>query len=147
MLYQCILYYSLLAGVDPTVTETVIKMESNGNPNVIGTKGDTGLMQIRYQYVPETQKQLLNPCINIRRGTQLLRQAMNKCAHKTKNQWLICYNAGIAGGNKIRFPDLHPYWLKFTRIYKNDSAKWKRNQAYNISRQVVPGVEDRYPRN
>lgn len=116
MLYQCILYYSLLTGVDPAVTETIIKLESNGNPNAIGTKGDSGLMQIRHQYVPETQAELLNPCINIRRGTQLLKQAMDKCSHKKNNQWIICYNQGVSGGNRIRFPNKHPYWLKFKRI-------------------------------
>ena len=108
----CILFYSLLSGINPLITQAVIKIESNGNPFAIGKLGDSGLMQIRHQFVPESQLQLLNPCTNIKRGVELLKTAKEKCVHKLDKTWLVCYNTGIAGGKKIRFPKKFPYYKK-----------------------------------
>lgn len=108
----CILFYSLLNGINPLITQAVIKVESNGNPFAIGRLGDSGLMQIRHQFVPESQVQLFNPCTNVRRGVELLKNAKQKCKHKLDKTWLICYNVGIAGGNRIKFPKKFPYYKK-----------------------------------
>jgi soluble lytic murein transglycosylase-like protein len=109
---SCVLFYSLLAGIDPTITNAIIKVESTGNPLAVGKLDDSGLMQIRHKFVPESQLQLFNPCTNIYRGVQLLKQAKEKCTHKLEKTWVICYNLGIAGGRKIRHPKLFPYYKK-----------------------------------
>lgn len=112
-LLSCIYFYSFLNGIDPRITQAVIQTESNGNPYALSPdKKDGGLMQVRIQYVPETRAQLFQSCTNIARGTQLLKQAMNKCKHKANNTWLVCYNAGIKGGAKIKFPRKFPYYRK-----------------------------------
>ena len=112
-LYSCILFYSFLNGVDPQITKAVIEVESNGNPMAVSRDGkDQGLMQIRKMYVSESKLQLLNPCTNIKRGTALLAEAMKKCKHQADNTWLTCFNAGIAGGRKIKHPKKFPYYLK-----------------------------------
>jgi soluble lytic murein transglycosylase-like protein len=118
MLYSCVLFYSLLNGINPNLTQAVIAIESGGNPYALGKLGDSGLMQIRHQFVPESQSQLFNPCTNIMRGTFLLAQAKKKCKHTIDRTWLICYNLGISGAKKIRFPKKQSYYTKVTKAMK-----------------------------
>lgn len=118
-IYSCVLFYSLLAGVDPTITDAVIKVESNGNPFALGKLGDSGLMQIRHRFVPETQQQLFQGCTNIKRGVELLQKAKNACRHKLNNTWLVCYNAGLKGGSKIKNPTNFIYYKKVMSAIKN----------------------------
>lgn len=118
-LASCILFYSFLNGVDPRITDAVIKVESEGNPFALSRdKKDGGLMQIRHKYVPETKHQLFQSCTNVMRGTALLKQAMQKCKHKANNTWLTCYNLGVAGGSRIRYPKLWPYYRKVMKRIK-----------------------------
>lgn len=118
-LASCILFYSFLNGVDPRITTAVVEVESNGNPFSIGKQGDSGLMQIRHQFVPESQKQLLQSCTNVKRGTELLKRAMRKCKHKVNNTWLVCYNVGNKGGDKIKYPSSFIYYKKVMSKIKN----------------------------
>ena len=118
MFTSCILFYSLLAGIDPRITQAVVQVESRGNPFAIGKLGDSGLMQVRHQFVPETQQQLFQGCTNIRRGVELLKQAREKCKHKLNNTWLVCYNVGIRGGLKIRHPSKFIYYKKIMQELK-----------------------------
>ena len=112
MLQSCVLFFSLLNGIDPKVTNAVIATESSGNPMAMGLLGDSGLMQIRHQFVPESKLQLFNPCTNVMVGTRLLRQAKEKCIHKLDKTWLVCFNVGISGAKKIRFPKKFAYYSK-----------------------------------
>lgn len=112
MLASCVLFYSFLAGIDPTITNAVIQVESRGNPYAIGKLDDSGLMQIRHKFVPETQQQLFQGCTNIMRGVDILKQAKEKCKHKLNKTWLVCYNLGIAGGSKIKHPTRFIYYKK-----------------------------------
>jgi soluble lytic murein transglycosylase-like protein len=111
-LASCVLFFSFLNGIDPKITKAVIKVESNENPFAIGTRQDSGLMQVRHQFVPESQKQLLQSCTNVMRGTALLRKAKEKCKHKLNNTWLVCYNLGFKGGNRIKHPSSFIYYKK-----------------------------------
>lgn len=112
-LLSCIYFYSFLNGVDPRITIAVIKTESNENPYALSPdRQDGGLMQIRTKYVPESRMQLFQSCTNVMRGTQLLKQAMQKCVHKLDNTWLVCYNVGLAGGRKIKHPRKFSYYKK-----------------------------------
>lgn len=111
-LTSCILFYSLLSGVSTNVVNAIIKVESDGNQMAVGKHGDSGLMQIRHQYVPESQLQLLNSCANVKRGIELLRRAKNECAHKANNTWVICYNLGIKGARRIKRPTSFIYYKK-----------------------------------
>lgn len=116
MISACILTLSMSAGIDPDLVHSVIKHESNYNPNTIGLVGEVGLMQIRPEYVPETIEQLKDPCTNIKRGIQILKNAMLNCKHKADFTWVNCYNLGIFGGSKVKYPKLFPY---YKQIIKN----------------------------
>lgn len=115
---SCVLFYSLINGINPIITKSIIQIESNGNPYSFGTKDDVGLMQIRSKFVPENEIQLLNPCTNIKRGVQLLKKYKEKCVHRLDNTWVICYNLGISGARKIKYPKKFSYYKKFTSVFK-----------------------------
>lgn len=112
--FPCVIFYSLLSGINPNVTNAIINVESSGNPYAIGGKGDIGLMQIRHKFVPENEKQLLQACTNISRGVKILKNAKKRCKHKIDNTWVICYNLGIKGGSKIKYPKKFRYYKKVT---------------------------------
>jgi soluble lytic murein transglycosylase-like protein len=119
VLASCILFYSMMNGIDPRITNAVISTESNGNPFALSKdRKDGGLMQIRIKYAPETRLQLFQSCTNVKRGTELLKQAMDKCKHKAENTWLVCYNVGLTGGSRIRWPKKFPYYKKVTGVMK-----------------------------
>jgi soluble lytic murein transglycosylase-like protein len=116
--YSCVLFYSLISGINPNITDAIVKVESNGNPFSIGSNGDSGLMQIRHQFVPESQLQLLNSCTNIKRGVEILKKAKQNCIHKANNTWVICYNLGIKGARKIKRPTSFIYYKKVMTAMK-----------------------------
>ena len=112
-LYSCILFWSMMNNIDHRITIAVIQVESNGNPMAVSPdKKDSGLMQIRVKYVPETMLQLFNPCTNVKRGTKLLAEAKRRCRHKLDNTWLTCYNMGHTGAARLKFPKKFPYYVK-----------------------------------
>src|SRR4051812_38991367 len=104
-------------GIDPDLVHAVIKHESNYNPNVIGLVGEIGLMQIRPEYSKLTVKDLFNPCKNIKEGVSILKRALQNCKHQADNTWIICYNLGVTGAEKIRYPQLHSYYKKVIANY------------------------------
>lgn len=120
-LAACILFYSLQNGIDPNLTKAVIKTESNYNHLAIGTVGEIGLMQIRPEYVPETKEQLFDPCTNVARGTQILKQMKKYCHHTLDKTWILCYNLGTEGAKKIKHPKLFPYYKKIVENLTTDT--------------------------
>lgn len=111
-LYGCVLFWSMVNGIDPQVTQAVISVESQENPFAMGSLDDSGLMQIRKKYVPESRLQLLQSCTNVMRGTALLRQAKTKCKHSIDKTWVNCYNLGITAGSRLRYPKKWRYYKK-----------------------------------
>lgn len=119
-LLSCILFYSHLHGIEPKITNAIIETESNFNARAIGPFKEVGLMQIRPEYVPETKEQLLDPCTNVKVGTAILKQAKDRCKHTEDYTWILCYNIGITGGNRIKHPKLFPYYVKVVNKLKNN---------------------------
>lgn len=118
-LYSCILFYSFMSGIDPALTQAVIKVESNGNPYALSPdKMDGGLMQIRIKYVPETKLQLFQSCTNVQRGVLILKNAKDKCKLCIDKTWVIGYNLGIAGAKRIKHPKKFPYYKKIMGAMK-----------------------------
>lgn len=111
-LLSCIVFYSQLHGIDPRITQAVIKTESNWNTQAVGLLNEQGLMQVRPEHVPVSIAQLRDPCTNIKYGTLILKRAMEKCKHQAENTWVTCYNMGVAGARKLKHPKLSPYYKK-----------------------------------
>lgn len=115
----CINYYSSYFNVDKLIVKSIIKVESNYKHNAVSIdKEDIGLMQIRYKYHDKNNRnKLFDSCYNIKRGTKILKDVMDKCKHKDMHSYVVCYNLGITGGSKLKYPKKFIYYKKIMEEY------------------------------
>ena len=98
--------------IDPSVALAVAKQESSLRPNVIGPVGEVGLFQIRPKYSKYTAEELKNPVINITEGLRFMQNAKKHCKSKVDFTWINCYNLGVTGGSKLKYPKKFEYYQK-----------------------------------
>lgn len=92
--------YAASYGVPVSLAHAVIKVESNYRPNVVGSAGEIGLMQIkpataRMMGYSGTAKELFNPETNIKYGMKYLAKA-HTLGGGTTCGTILKYNAGHA---------------------------------------------------
>jgi Transglycosylase SLT domain len=92
--------------IDPLLVDSVIRVESNYNPNAISPKGAEGLMQL----MPPTARMLgvadsFDPAENIEAGVKYLKYLQD--LYKDDRLALAAYNAGPAAVD--RFKQVPPY--------------------------------------
>jgi soluble lytic murein transglycosylase-like protein len=113
-----IVFYAKLLSFDPNIALAVAKVESSLNPNAIGGQGEIGLFQLKPQFVKGVTKQeLINPHTNIITGINRLKEEKEKCVHKSKLNYLVCYNYGRTNARKVIDPNTFPYVIKVTKEY------------------------------
>lgn len=93
-------HYAVAYGVPVSLAHAVVKVESNYRPNVVGSAGEIGLMQIkpstaRMMGYSGTAKGLFNPDTNIKYGMKYLAKAHNLGGGTTCGT-ILKYNAGHA---------------------------------------------------
>lgn len=129
--------YAQLLSFSPELALSVAETESNFNPNIVGKHGEIGLFQIRPQFSKFSRKELFKPENNVLEGIQKLKEAKQRCKHKLDIHFLVCYNVGITGGNRIKHPSNFPYVKKVKkkmRFYANKS-RIENDRSFN-----KPGV-------
>jgi soluble lytic murein transglycosylase len=113
-------------GVSPRLLKSIIKVESNFNPEAVSKKGAKGLMQI----MPQNFSFLdiddpADPYQNIMGGTRYLKQMLEKY-NNDLHLALAAYNAGPAAVDK--YNDIPPY--RETKDYVRKVKHYFENYAY-----------------
>ncbi len=107
--------------VDPNLVRSVIKVESNFNPNAVSRKGAMGLMQL----MPQTARQLrvknpFDPEQNVDAGVRHLKQLMENYGGDVKLT-LAAYNAGAGAVNRSagipHYAETRNYVRRITDLY------------------------------
>jgi soluble lytic murein transglycosylase-like protein len=107
--------------VDPNLVRSVIKVESNFNPNAVSRKGAMGLMQL----MPSTARSLhvtnpFDPQQNVDAGVRHLKSLLESYGGNIKLS-LAAYNAGagaVARSSGVpRFAETQNYVRRITELY------------------------------
>ena len=107
--------------VDPNLVRSVIKVESNFNPNAVSRKGAMGLMQL----MPETARSLnvsnpFDPEQNVDAGVRHLRKLLDSYGGDVRLS-LAAYNAGSGAvarsAGMPRFAETRSYVRRITDLY------------------------------
>ena len=120
-------------GLEASLIHSIIRTESNYDPDAVSTKGAVGLMQL----MPETAKRygvrnLYDPKQNIEGGVKYLKDLMNIFNGKT-DFVLAAYNAGINAikkyGGVPPFPETRRFIEKVKTTYPNSTIR-NRKKIY-----------------
>ena len=113
--------------VDPNLVRSVIKVESNFNPNAVSRKGAMGLMQL----MPQTARELrvtnpFDPEQNVDAGVRHLKSLMKNFGGDVKLT-LAAYNAGAGAVTRSagipRYKETRNYVRRITDLYYG-GATW-----------------------
>jgi len=108
--------------VDPSLVRSVVKVESNFNPNAVSPKGAMGLMQL----MPSTARSLnvvnpFDPAQNVDAGVRHLRQLLDSYGGNVRLS-LAAYNAGsgaVARSAGVpHFRETQDYVRRITTLYQ-----------------------------
>jgi len=111
--------------VDPSLVRSVVKVESNFNPNAVSRKGAMGLMQL----MPSTARSLnvsnpFDPQQNVDAGVRHLRKLLDSYGGNVRLS-LAAYNAGSGAVSRSagvpHFRETQNYVRRITNLYNGGS--------------------------
>ncbi len=130
-------------GLEPSLIHSIIRTESDYDPNAVSSKGAVGLMQL----MPETAEKygvedLYDPRQNILGGVKYLRDLINSFDRKT-DYVLAAYNAGHNAIKKYGgippFPETRRFIQKVKATYPHSTIRSRSRiyKYYDDSGRVV----------
>lgn len=102
-----------LQGINPKLAVAVATVESNLNPDAIGTQGEFGVFQLHPKHFAKVK--LLTQEQRIKAGVSHLVYWKKNCPVKDAYTFVTCFNQG---GRKPRYPQLLPYYKKVMQAMK-----------------------------
>lgn len=124
--------------VDPLLVDSVIRVESNYNPNAVSPKGAQGLMQL----MPPTAQMLgvtnsFDPAENIEAGVKYLKYLQD--LYKDDRLALAAYNAGPGAVDRFRQVPPYPETQKYVETVgkKYGEAKAQKTVTQKTAAQSV----------
>ncbi len=120
MMNLIIVFYSLVNGIDPSISFRLANVESGLNPNALSKTQDGGVFQLNSKYYKfHNPKWIFNTDTNIALGIRTLSELKKTCKHKLNNTYIICYNLGKRGASKIKNPSSQTYYKKNNLIWRH----------------------------
>jgi len=98
--------------VDPVIALAVAKVESDFNPNAVGSVGEIGVYQLRPEFHDVKKGDVKH---NVKVGVRYLKRMEAVCREKYKDAWYVCYNTGPNRTKPVRAPYEFPYTKKVKR--------------------------------
>ena len=113
--------------MDPSLVRSVVKVESNFNPNAVSRKGAMGLMQL----MPSTARSLnvanpFDPAQNVDAGVRHLRKLLDSYGGNVRLS-LAAYNAGAGAVARSagvpHFRETQDYVRRITNLYNGGGSR------------------------
>jgi len=130
---------SLAHGVDPLLVDSVIRVESNYNPNAVSPKGAEGLMQL----MPPTARMLgvnnsFDPAENIEAGVKYLKYLQT--LYKDDRLALAAYNAGPGAVDRFKQVPPYPETQKYVESVGKKYGEARNAAAQKAEKQAAESV-------
>ena len=131
--------------VEPSLVDSVIRVESNYNPNAVSSAGAMGLMQL----IPSTARRFgvnntFHPEQNIEGGVRYLKYLM-QLYNGDERLALAAYNAGEGAVAKYKgippYPETQNYVYQVGKKLGQSREAEKKAQALKAQPQPKPGVQ------
>lgn len=129
-----IVAHAVANGIPPLVALSVAQVESGYKVNAIGSHGEVGLFQLLPSSFPShSRDRLILPKVNIKEGIRYLAQMKRQCPHRDRQDWVSCFNLGVAGAARLKHPNRWPYVLKVETEMAKKDWKWELGTRLWIS--------------
>jgi soluble lytic murein transglycosylase-like protein len=134
--------------VDPLLVHSIIRVESNYNPDAVSPKGAQGLMQL----MPPTARGLgvtdsFDPRQNIEAGVRYLKYLQD--IYKDDRLALAAYNAGPGAVQKYKWIPPYPETQDYVNRVGQQYGAAKKAAAQHLAEPVAPPVgvmEEQHPK-
>ena len=140
---------SKTTGIDPDLSDSVIRQESGFNPKAVSPKGARGLMQL----MPDTADKLgvhnsFDPGENVQGGAAYLRQLL-ELYHGDAQKALAAYNAGPHRVEQYKgvppYRETQAYVARIIREYNSKKLAEQRAAKKNINATKKPAAKKPAP--
>jgi soluble lytic murein transglycosylase-like protein len=112
-LLRVLIHLCSINHIDPFLAEAIIKVESQWDSHLVGLANERGLFQLNPTSFPTySLVDLKDSRLNIKLGVEYLVKMKRECVHQDNNSFILCYNRGVAGAQKVKNYKTDSYYKK-----------------------------------